>query len=234
MNTRRWGRVAVLSALAACWSVGTLVPRVRSSSSKQIRLRGDIDWAEGSQAAEDTMPQFHVYYFLEGHTTSDANGIYRFNITDKQRLTGLSLIFCKRFEPQFERAQTLAGMKLLKDNKCKWYDLTREYDEKEKRNYWSWELRAGDNKPKDGDMLPDNALIISMSSSRVVRLVDDHPAKQISGEIVLPRVLIEPGSKSKRAAVKSDIEWITSRKINADLVPEKRQKDGVTLALSYY
>lgn len=230
MNTRRLGRAAFLFVLAACWSVGTLVPRVRSS--KTIRLRGDIDWVNGSAAAEDKMPPFHVYYFLEGHTISDDSGIYRFNITEKEHLAGLSLIICKRFEPQFERAQTLAGMKLRKENKCKWYNLTREYDDRAKRNYWTWELRTGENAPKDGELLPDNAIIISMSGARAVRLVDDRPAKQIAGEIVLPRLLIEPGTKSDRAAVKSDIEWITSRKMNANLVPQTQDQRGVTLAVS--
>ena len=81
-------------------------------------------------------------------------------------LNGLSLIICKRLQPHFEQGTTLSDIEISKLHKTQWYDLIRKHDVKNKQYYWDYEERT----IKPGDKIPANAIVILLSSARVVRV----------------------------------------------------------------
>lgn len=189
-----------------------------------IQLMGEIV-SEGS--GSDTMPPFHIY-FAGTRVETDRNGLYRLSIDDhdKALLDDLSLMICKRFSPELEQGNTVAGMKVKKLGKCIWYKLDREWDARAKRYYWLITQQS----IGEQDIIPDKCLIISLSSQYVDRVenVEFSP----SGIVSLPRIVLKTEEDQlRRSSTKSLIEGIESRAFCDRQHVQQTTVNGVEIAL---
>jgi hypothetical protein len=190
-----------------------------------IQLMGEVV-CEG--VSSDVIPSFLIY-FAGMRIASDENGLYRLSIEDEDKslLDDFSLMICKRFEPEHERGNTIAGMKVKKLGKCIWYKLDREWDARAKKYYWL----ISEREVTDTDVIPDKCLILSLSSQYVDRVenIEFSP----SGIVALPRVVLRADADQlARCSVKSAIEGIGSRALCDRKHVMTKEQNGVHIALA--
>lgn len=208
----------------------TCAARKRSSSKDPVSLTGEIVYKDPAAISDDTIPTLDVYYGAT-HTVSSKTGMYTLKIpaSEKESLKDLSLVICKRSQPDFERGATIAGQRIDKPSKCRWYNLERQWNEKKKQHYWDINEKTN---VAEGDFIPENAVIINVSGKYVVDL--ENSEQKIVGHTVLPRIVLKNDVEAlKRQSVKSAIAAIDNRMNTSEQLHAKQTKNDVDIDLAY-
>lgn len=222
--------ITIALCLLMIGTLGAAHKRSGTKKEKPIELTGELVWFEPAGVADDAMPIFDVYWGAV-HAFTKKTGMYTLKIPakDKHRLKNISLLICKRSHPEFEQGATIIGQRVEKPNKCKWYNLDRQWDEKKKRHYWDIEEKTD---VAEGDYIPENAVVLSLSGKYVVEVQNSE--QKITGQTVLPRVVLKnEADVLQRQSVKSAISGIDNRMYTSEQCNAAQTKNDVDIDLAY-